>query len=132
MTKESNFHPIPGFPDYLVNDRGNVYSRHSEKFLVPTDTGTGLQVRILAPGGACRVGGCWSRNRCTRCRPSFTVQYLVLLTFVGEPPDYTVARHKDGEYLNNHLDNLYWGSIQQRNYANAQFKRKNHANKSRT
>lgn len=38
------------------------------------------------------------------------VHRLVLLTFVGRPPEKHVACHFDGNRTNNHLSNLRWGS----------------------
>lgn len=43
------------------------------------------------------------------------IHQLVLETFVGLRPPGMVACHKDDNPANNHLDNLYWGTVTQNN-----------------
>lgn len=47
-------------------------------------------------------------------RHSFWVHRLVCIAFHGDPPDYNgeeaYVRHLDNNPLNNHADNLRWGS----------------------
>ena len=46
-------------------------------------------------------------------RRSCDLHRLVLLTFCGPPPDSThVARHLNGNSLDNRIENLCWGSVQ--------------------
>ncbi len=41
------------------------------------------------------------------------VHRVVLETFIGPPPDKTMACHRDGNRRNNRLENLYWGTSQE-------------------
>ena len=41
----------------------------------------------------------------------FLVARLVALTFLGEPPQKFTVNHKDGNRLNNSIDNLEWMSL---------------------
>lgn len=41
----------------------------------------------------------------------FLVARLVALTFLGEPPEGFTVNHKDGNRLNNSIDNLEWLSL---------------------
>lgn len=40
----------------------------------------------------------------------WSVHTLVLMTFVGEPPQGYGCRHLDGDKLNNSVENLKWGT----------------------
>lgn len=42
----------------------------------------------------------------------FLVARLIALTFLGQPPEKYTVNHKDGNRLNNHLDNLEWLSLE--------------------
>lgn len=87
--------PIPGFPQYKVDEEGNVYG--------PTKTEPMKQT--ANHGGYFRVT---LRKDCE----SFTrsVHVLVLLAFVGPRPDRFLGCHNDGDKANNRLSNLRWGS----------------------
>lgn len=39
---------------------------------------------------------------------SYPVHYLIAITHVPNPNNYTKIRHRDGNILNNHADNLEW------------------------
>ena len=43
----------------------------------------------------------------------FFVHRLILMTFVGLPPEGCETRHLDGDPSNNHIDNLEWGTHKQ-------------------
>jgi hypothetical protein len=51
--------------------------------------------------------------RITACKKSYYVHRLVLEAFVGKRPDGMECCHKDGNQLNNSLDNLRWGTRQE-------------------
>jgi len=48
-----------------------------------------------------------------RCRRNFPIHTLVLSTFSGIRPRGFIARHLDGNKLNNTIDNLKWGTYEQ-------------------
>ena len=56
--------------------------------------------------------GYWKINiKLKRKRNSYKVHRLVLFTFIGNPPlGKEIANHKDGNRLNNYVDNLEWCS----------------------
>ena len=90
--------PIPGHPSYEVSSKGRVRSfrqvNRQGRLLNPSPGGKGHLQVSLAPSGK-----------------FFTVHKLVLLTFVGEPPEgKPLALHKDGNVEHNDVENLYWGT----------------------
>ena len=46
----------------------------------------------------------------------FYVHRLVMLLFVGNPPKGKVVNHKDGNKLNNNLDNLEYSTLSENNF----------------
>lgn len=48
-------------------------------------------------------------------RRKHSVHRLVLETYIGPCPDGKICCHKDDNYLNNTVDNLYWGSVKDNN-----------------
>jgi hypothetical protein len=63
--------------------------------------------RILKGRGDCPNGkrvSLWKDKK----QKDFLVARLVALTFLGEPPEGFTVNHKDGNRMNNHIDNLEW------------------------
>lgn len=90
---------IPGFPGYLVCEKGRVYS-----------TKYSLHPRRMhmtkSRDGYVRVMLC-----CKGQKKTMQVHRLVLLTYCGEPSDSKqVACHLNGIRDDNRLANLRWGS----------------------
>jgi hypothetical protein len=79
----------------VVNHRRHGTQRVSEKILKATQNSTG---RLTVPlyRGAMRTSG--------------LVHRLVAITFLGDSPKGMEACHNDGNHLNNHVDNLRWGT----------------------
>lgn len=90
---------IPGYEGlYEVDSQGNVFSyKYGDK-------------RKLKPGNS--SGGYMTVTLTKDAKEkTYRVHTLVLLTFVGQPPEgKTHARHLDGNPKNNALENLAWGS----------------------
>lgn len=101
------FKPIPGFSDYMVNDKGVVYSKISKKILNVTKDYKGYYVTSI-----------FNDNR---VRKTKKIHHLVLMAF--KPNDYKLittdfknnhnpdgkvysTNHIDGVKTNNSLDNL--------------------------
>ena len=99
----------PPNPNYIVSEDGQVYSLprtvryqgrwgpsgHTVRgrFLAPYDAGTSLQV------------GVYGR------RPNVdNLGRVVLEAFVGPPPPGTECRHLNGDYRDNRVQNLAWGT----------------------
>lgn len=89
--------PVEGFPGYEVSDYGRMYSSKAHN---------GQQGRILKP----RI----SRNHVAAMfwqdgkRYYRYVHRLVLMAFVGPPPEGMSGAHLDGDPFNNHVSNLAW------------------------
>lgn len=98
---------IPGYEGiYKVSDTGLVASCNREI------SGRKTKGRILKVSTS--KSDTSKFNLCTGTRGvsiSRTAAYLVLASFIGEPPHGSLSRalHKDGDHKNNRLDNLYWG-----------------------
>lgn len=96
---------IPGFPKYMASNRGRIKNIKTERILKQSTS---------SPDGRCRV--CLRRHGETYHSPKL-VHRLVAMAFHGEAPKgRNLALHKDGNYLNNIPENLYWGN----QYENAQ------------
>lgn len=86
---------------YEVSDHGNVRKR-----------------RVICGTFRPIVGG-WAKGyrlvllRSDGKRIGKTVHSLVLEAFVGSRPDGAVVRHLDGDKLNNRLENLAWGTVEE-------------------
>jgi hypothetical protein len=91
---------IPGFPGYKVDRTGNIYGVRSGR-LIPSKNKGYLQITLRFRPDP--TGGLISRTR--------WIHGLVLVTFVGQKPTKShQARHLDGNSVNNHIDNLCWGT----------------------
>jgi HNH endonuclease len=92
---------IPGYEGlYSADEEGNIYSHNYNK------TGTTQKLKA-APNSRGRLEAVLSKDKTTA---KFPVHKLVLLTFVGECPEGMESCHRDGNPLNNSLENLRWDS----------------------
>ncbi len=82
---------VPGFNEYMVTDKGEVFRRS----LVKPSIGAGGGYAIISLSQTGR-------------KVSRTVHKIVLEAFIGQAPSNCVAHHLDGNRLNNALDNLQW------------------------
>lgn len=92
---------IPGVPGYYADESGNIYGMRGLMKPQPKSGGKSKHLQI----------------RCNH--KNYAVHRLVLLAFKGRPPSEShVARHLDGNPLNNKIENLEWGTPLE-NYADA-------------
>lgn len=92
--------PIPYFEDYLINRKGEVYSKKTNKFLKPwLDSKGYLQVQLLKNGN----------------KYSFKVHRLVAIVFLPNPNNLPEVNHKDENKQNPNLDNLEWCTVKYNN-----------------
>jgi hypothetical protein len=106
--------PIPGFPDYFVDELGNVWSQKpskSSKWRPPYQTKLNPNLR----GGKHLDGARYCVRLCKhvnsiRTITNRTVSSLVLETFVGPRPKGMVVRHGVRGPLDDSLDNVSWGT----------------------
>ncbi|WP_169725338.1 NUMOD4 domain-containing protein [Fundidesulfovibrio putealis] len=90
---------IPGFPKYMASNRGRIKNIKTERI---------LKQQTSSPDGRCRVN--LRRHGEEHTSPKL-VHRLVAMAFLGEAPKgRNLALHKDGNYLNNIPENLYWGN----------------------
>lgn len=92
--------PIPDFEDYLINRKGEVYSKKTNKFLKPwLDSKGYLQVQLFKNGN----------------KYSFKVHRLVAIVFLPNPNNLPEVNHKDENKQNPNLDNLEWCTVEYNN-----------------
>lgn len=96
---DENWKVIPGYENlYEVSDHGSIRSlvRATPRIMKQSRNTTGYYKLDLRRDGKASTQ---------------LVHRLVLLTFTSEPPEgKNEACHIDGDQLNNHIDNLRWGS----------------------
>lgn len=86
---------IPGFPNYMVTEYGQVWSMKNNHWLSPCDNGVGYLYVCLCIKGQIKHK---------------YIHRLVLEAFVGPGLKGMECRHKDGDSTNNRLNNLRWGT----------------------
>jgi hypothetical protein len=89
------FKPIPDFPNYWINKRGQVYSIHTKKF-VPHHPNTKYYARVQ----------CYNEYG----RKHLLVHRIVAKLFKKnpDPKNKTEVNHIDFNKMNPHADNLNW------------------------
>lgn len=92
------FTVIREFPDYLINRKGDIISRRRKN---PT-----VIVGKISNNGYRIVG---LRDEIGK-RHHVTVHRLVAITFLPNPDELPDVNHKDGNKLNNSVENLEWCS----------------------
>jgi len=89
---------IKGFPDYKISDRGRVRSlKHGRSRILRPVRNPRNYLYVTLYRGRYDIGYLMTQ-----------VSWLVLEAFVGERPRGYVTNHKDGDTLNNRLENLEW------------------------
>ena len=83
---------IERFPDYVIYENGEVYSLLMNKYISFHE----------------RNGYRYTRLTKGEKRPSISQHRLVALAFIPNPENLLVVGHKDGNGLNNDIDNLKW------------------------
>lgn len=83
---------------YAITSCGEVWSRNSNKFLKQEEHGGYLRVALFKKGE----------------RKYLFVHNLVAQTFLPNPENKLYVIHKDGNFLNNTLQNLEWSDIEEK------------------
>lgn len=117
MAKES-WKPVVGYEGtYEVSDLGNVRSLDRE---VPLGRWPGAtqSVKSVARPPRMQPNGYWfvSLRKPRGHRKHHLLHRLVLMAFIGQPPDGHEANHKDLNKSNNKLANLEWVTASENQY----------------
>ncbi len=85
--------PIENYIKYSINKNGEIYSNFKNKFLKPRVYQGYAQVAL------------YNENKESK---EFKVHRLVAKTFILNPLSLPCVNHKDGNKLNNNVENLEW------------------------
>lgn len=98
--EQQNWKPIPGFADtYEISEYGIIRRTTNGK-----NRPVGSVVRPAKDKNGYHFARLWNRD--TQESRTASVHRLVMLAFVGEPPEGHEVNHKDGNKTNNHISNL--------------------------
>lgn len=103
---EKGWEVISRYPDYMINENGEIYSTLRRKILKHSYTGSTNNRPTKIPIVCLRY-----RLGKKTYAATETVARLVAETFIGLPNENTegyVVYHKDGNACNNNVNNLCW------------------------
>lgn len=81
--------------DYDINEKGEIYSHKTKKMLSGSVFNTGYRMVRLTINGV---------------KKGYAVHRLVAQIFIPNPKHLPIVNHKDGNKLNNQIENLEWVS----------------------
>lgn len=81
------------FEEYYVTEDGKIWSSKSNKFIAQRVSPKGYYIVNLSINKHCKT---------------YQVHNLVATAFIPNPNNYNVINHKDGNKLNNNINNLEW------------------------
>lgn len=90
---------IKDFPDYMINNKGNIISFRRK---TPVEIVGKISQRGYRTVGLRDVNG---------KRKHMLVHRLVAINYIPNPEQHPVINHKDGNQLNNCVENLEWCTI---------------------
>ena len=100
--------PIKGFPNYVVSNRGRVYSLSRLRYDKPNYDKKGKFIPRLGKQGYLYVGLCKNGKVTTK-----KVHRLVAEAFLPNEKSYECVNHRDECRTNNNVENLEWCTTQQ-------------------
>ena len=92
MREQSKSLGFIGFPMYVIDTNGNIYSKFSNKYLKPNSCSKYRQVTLYNGVG----------------NKTFLLHRLVAQAFIPNPNNYDTVDHIDFNKNNNHMSNLRW------------------------
>ena len=93
-----NWKAFPEIPEYEVSETGEVRNKNGKVLNVSVSTAGYKQLNLYAEGTK-------TKHR--------LVHRIVALTYLSNPEGLPQVNHKDGNKLNNHVDNLEWCTAKQ-------------------
>jgi len=87
--------PIPGCPGYFVTNKGDVYSYRKNRKHIK-----------MKPYKGNKLGYLKIDFRKNKVGKQLFIHQIVYTVFHGQMPEGHHVHHKDGNFLNNHMDNL--------------------------
>lgn len=99
---------LAGFPTYAADKQGNIWTCHRHARSPFFQNWRKLSPKLLTNNkGSYALGVtlCWNG-----ARKYAKVHQLILETFVGPKPAGMECRHLDGDFRNNRVTNLCWGT----------------------
>lgn len=87
---ETGFEPIKDHPKYMIHRDSRIYSKKTKRFM-KFQVVNGYYTLILD-------------------KPRLSVHRLIAIQFLPNPENKNMVNHKDGNKLNNHVDNLEWAT----------------------
>lgn len=91
-----NWVNIPNWEEYQISEVGEIYSKRRNVMLKVWKASNKYPRVTLSKNGI---------------EKTFCIHKLVALAFIPNPENKRTVNHKDGNKLNNHVDNLEWATI---------------------
>jgi len=88
--------PIPGYPDYMIETDGRIFSRKSKKWMKASIGNNGYYGLELSNSEG---------------HKRLNIHRLVALAYIPNPNNYPQVNHKDENKLNNDVSNLEWCTV---------------------
>lgn len=101
--EEEGFKKIKTFPNYWINNKGQIYSNSFKKFMKLNKHRTGaLQIQLSKK----------NPEKTGKNKKTILVHNLVAAYFLEKPTDdVNCIKHKDGDKCNNDVNNLEWTHV---------------------
>lgn len=111
---------VKGYPGYWISDHGRVRSPRKTYVVTGSSNAAGSiatrQGRVLKPSsnGKYKTQTLfkWDSSGKRTGHKVLYIHRLVAYNFISDPGVYMEVNHKDGDRLNNHIDNLEWSTRQ--------------------
>ncbi len=96
-----NWKKIKTNDNYSINEVGEVRNDKTNKILTP----------FINKQNGYKYVDLWKNNKCKK----YALHRLIAEAFIPNPENKTTVDHKDGNRLNNSLDNLRWATYSEQN-----------------
>lgn len=100
--EKEGFKQLKLFPNYWVSKDGRIYSKPFKKFMKQCNHNNGMEVQLSRRRDDGKKG---------QIKKTVRVHNIVAKYFLKKPPNQKVncVGHKDGNHINNKVENLEWG-----------------------